>query len=366
MTSKFNLTTQAPQASFRRKTNVRFPSNYSLNARLSTRDLDIDVQDLQDIGSPNSELKDSLVNVVYVPDEDDPEELVPKYVGLGDQSVQADEVTNVVDEILAKEDALNPGISIVDETVATVLSVAAKMKPQRSPTPPENKMLPSKGADSKTLVKSSTMGTEVSANLNSGGGGSPVSRKPDTKSEGDNDEAEEKIANQAVDSDPGTSRGKKNWAKLRVANKVNAALKAVSKDQKLYGVDVEDDNVDWKSIHAQDLSNIPKYIIMPNSPRKLSWDLYMGFLLIYVAAFVPYRVAFMSELSSEMNVVEIIVDTSFGVDIVANFLTAYTDAEGLYVSSRNQQFFFWFLCCVCNRKVNGTTITNAFFFRFTI
>lgn len=346
MTSKFNLTTQAPQASFRRKTNVRFPSNYSLNARLSTRDLDIDVQDLQDIGSPNSELKDSPVNVVYVPDEDDPEELVPKYVGLGDQSVQADEVTNVVDEILAKEDALNPGISIVDETVATVLSVAAKMKPQRSPTPPENKMLPSKGADSKTLVKSSTMGTEVSANLNSGGGGSPVSRKPDTKSEGDNDEAEEKIANQAVDSDPGTSRGKKNWAKLRVANKVNAALKAVSKDQKLYGVDVEDDNVDWKSIHAQDLSNIPKYIIMPNSPRKLSWDLYMGFLLIYVAAFVPYRVAFMSELSSEMNVVEIIVDTSFGVDIVANFLTAYTDAEGLYVSRNQQHFFLVFVLCV--------------------
>jgi len=128
------------------------------------------------------------------------------------------------------------------------------------------------------------------------------------------------------------NRGQKNWQKLRVANKVNAALKAVSNDQKLYGVQTEneDDSTDWVSMHQQDLSAKPKWIILPSDPRKLGWDLFMGFLLLYVAAFVPYRVSFLSDIEGTLEVVEILVDFSFGFDIVLNFITAYTDKDGVY------------------------------------
>jgi len=74
MASKFNLQATSAQQSFRRKTNVRFPSNYSLNARLSMKDLGAGLQD--DLGE-GTEVKKK---VVYVQDEDDPENLIPKYV----------------------------------------------------------------------------------------------------------------------------------------------------------------------------------------------------------------------------------------------------------------------------------------------
>jgi len=101
-------------------------------------------------------------------------------------------------------------------------------------------------------------------------------------------------------------RGKANWKKLRVAHKVGAALKSVNEENRLLGVTNDnDDNTDWAQLHKQDLSKKPNYIIVPNGSFRTGWDMYVGLLLLYVAAFVPYRVTFLQDLDSFWQIIEV-------------------------------------------------------------
>jgi hypothetical protein len=119
-------------------------------------------------------------------------------------------------------------------------------------------------------------------------------------------------------------RGQANWKKLRVAHKVGAALKQVNDDNKVFRVQNEnDDNTDWALLHKQDISGKPKYILLPNANFRVGWDMYIGMLLLYVAAWVPYRVTFLGELDDILQITEHLVDISFGIDIILNFFTGY-------------------------------------------
>jgi hypothetical protein len=112
----------------------------------------------------------------------------------------------------------------------------------------------------------------------------------------------------------GSERGKKNWAKLKVANKVGNALNSINQENKMYGVTNEnDDATDWTAITKQDMSKKPFHIILPDANARIWWDMYMGLLLAYVAGYVPYRVAFLVELTDFWSALEIWVDASFGV-----------------------------------------------------
>ena len=68
---------------------------------------------------------------------------------------------------------------------------------------------------------------------------------------------------------------------------------------------------------------MPKYILLPNSTFRVSWDMYVGVLLMGIAVYVPYRVTFLQDLETVWRYVEHAVDISFGIDIVLNFFTAY-------------------------------------------
>ena len=133
-----------------------------------------------------------------------------------------------------------------------------------------------------------------------------------------------KAASSVSDERRDSLRGKANWKKLRVAHKVGAALKQVNEDNKVFGVQNEnDDNTDWALLHKQDISGKPKYIFLPNGNFRVVWDMYIGLLLLYVAAWVPYRVTFLGDLGEILQLTEHMVDISFGVDIILNFFTGY-------------------------------------------
>ena len=79
-------------------------------------------------------------------------------------------------------------------------------------------------------------------------------------------------------------------SQLRVTHKVNTALKGVSEDLKMFGVqNVNDEDTDWAALHSQDLSKMPRYIIMPNGTFRVSWDMYVGMLLIYIAGEIAHE-----------------------------------------------------------------------------
>lgn len=74
--------------------------------------------------------------------------------------------------------------------------------------------------------------------------------------------------------------------------------------------------------------NKPFYILLPHSSFRSVWDFYIGILLLYVGAFIPYRLSYLGELKGFMKSLEIFVDISFGIDIILNFVTAYETADG--------------------------------------
>ena len=85
------------------------------------------------------------------------------------------------------------------------------------------------------------------------------------------------------------------------------------------------------------------------------WDLYIIFLLLYTAFFMPYKLAFIEDESFAIILVDYIVDVSFWLDIVVNFLTAIEDpARGVLIINFKRiasnylsgWFFLDFTACV--------------------
>lgn len=69
------------------------------------------------------------------------------------------------------------------------------------------------------------------------------------------------------------------------------------------------------------------YIIMPDSIVKMIWSIIMIFLLFYTATFVPFRTAFIDDVSKEFEYFEYVVDFLFLMDLFINFVSAYVDAD---------------------------------------
>ena len=69
-----------------------------------------------------------------------------------------------------------------------------------------------------------------------------------------------------------------------------------------------------------------RFIILPHSKFRSSWDIYVCVLLLYVATFLPYQVSFFKQdYQGVIKHLEVFIDTSFGIDIVLNFFTGEID-----------------------------------------
>ncbi|KAL0993282.1 hypothetical protein UPYG_G00105650 [Umbra pygmaea] len=104
---------------------------------------------------------------------------------------------------------------------------------------------------------------------------------------------------------------------------------------------------------------IHKWTILHYSPFKAVWDWVILLLVIYTAVFTPYSAAFLlNEVEDELrrscgytcnplNVVDLVVDVMFIVDILINFRTTYVNHNDEVVSQpgRIAQHYFkgWFL-----------------------
>lgn len=53
----------------------------------------------------------------------------------------------------------------------------------------------------------------------------------------------------------------------------------------------------------------------------------MIILLIYTATYVPVRTAFIDKVSPAVATLEYTVDALFGLDLIFNFMSAYTDVD---------------------------------------
>lgn len=104
---------------------------------------------------------------------------------------------------------------------------------------------------------------------------------------------------------------------------------------------------------------IHKWTILHYSPFKAVWDWVILLLVIYTAIFTPYSAAFLlNEVEEQqrrtcgytcnpLNVVDLLVDVMFIVDILINFRTTYVNQNEEVVShpGRIAQHYFkgWFL-----------------------
>lgn len=103
---------------------------------------------------------------------------------------------------------------------------------------------------------------------------------------------------------------------------------------------------------------IHKWTILHYSPFKAVWDWVILLLVIYTAIFTPYSAAFLLNETEDdggtcgytcnpLNVVDLVVDVMFIVDILINFRTTYVNSNDEVVShpGRIAQHYFkgWFL-----------------------
>lgn len=64
-------------------------------------------------------------------------------------------------------------------------------------------------------------------------------------------------------------------------------------------------------------------VCIAQDPRKLCWDLFVGGMIVYSVALIPWRIAFKQDAQGVLWWFERIVDTIFAVDILLCFNSTY-------------------------------------------
>ena len=84
----------------------------------------------------------------------------------------------------------------------------------------------------------------------------------------------------------------------------------------------------WKdSFGHTNVSPAPAWVLQPRSSFKVGWDVFVATLILYCVVAFPFFVGFSVTPDQPLAIFNYVVDCFFGVDIVLNFMTAYTDKE---------------------------------------
>ena len=68
-------------------------------------------------------------------------------------------------------------------------------------------------------------------------------------------------------------------------------------------------------------------IILPRDSWKVKWDLWVVFVLFFVAMTLPYQIGFVEEPGITWNVLNYIVDVTFLIDMGLTFFSAIQSPE---------------------------------------
>uniref|UniRef100_A0A7S1TYD3 Cyclic nucleotide-binding domain-containing protein n=1 Tax=Phaeomonas parva TaxID=124430 RepID=A0A7S1TYD3_9STRA len=70
-----------------------------------------------------------------------------------------------------------------------------------------------------------------------------------------------------------------------------------------------------------------KFIILPNDPRKVAWDCFVGIWIVWSVVIIPYRIAFGVDTKGAQFVFDLVIDGVFWIDMVLVFHTAIIKEE---------------------------------------
>jgi hypothetical protein len=71
----------------------------------------------------------------------------------------------------------------------------------------------------------------------------------------------------------------------------------------------------------------PYFMVHPSNPWKIKFDIVVGILIIYSVLAVPFRLGFRVEDNESLFWSDVVIDSLFGVDIIATFRTAFYDDD---------------------------------------
>jgi hypothetical protein len=77
-------------------------------------------------------------------------------------------------------------------------------------------------------------------------------------------------------------------------------------------------------------------MLMPGNKFKMLWDLLMAILLIYIAIFVPYSIAFIRNKIPAVEAMDYLIDICFGVDIILTFFCTFLDSNDKVITDRKK------------------------------
>jgi hypothetical protein len=67
---------------------------------------------------------------------------------------------------------------------------------------------------------------------------------------------------------------------------------------------------------------------------KRFWDLIIALIILYSSIVTPYKIAFIDG-SDSLEILDIIFDVLFSIDVIINFFAAYVDNEDNVIKNRN-------------------------------
>ena len=110
------------------------------------------------------------------------------------------------------------------------------------------------------------------------------------------------------------------------------------------------------------------YVLHPNDPIKVSWDVVVGVLICYTVASVPLQLAFADSSAgaqlATMDTFDYVIDGFFAGDVVLSFFTAYYDeARDVYVAVHKliarRYLRTWFVIDVVSTIPFGLVLLSA-------
>jgi Ion transport protein len=74
---------------------------------------------------------------------------------------------------------------------------------------------------------------------------------------------------------------------------------------------------------------ISRFIVSPTNPHKLSWDVFVGAIIMYSVTTIPWRIAYAQVATGGALYLDFAVDICFLIDMLLSMLTAYTEDDRL-------------------------------------